>query len=89
MTTEEFKKALKSDSRVKFTQGTHGFSVDVGDFRFIVGNVDETKIGYRLFYLDPLDRHYYKTEWRNIKIAEVEKYDLKKLIDIVFDAVWD
>ena len=88
MTLEELTKALKSDRRVKFSQGTRGFTVYVGDFEFITGNYDGTKISYRLFYIDPLKRKYYKASWRVISVAEVEKYDLKKLIDNVFDGVW-
>lgn len=87
MTLEELKKALKSDRRVKFSQGTLGFTVYVGDFEFIIGNDDGTKITYRLFYIDPLKRNYCKADWRTIRVAEVEKYDLKKLIDNVFDWV--
>jgi hypothetical protein len=89
MTLEELKKALKSDTRVKFSQGTHVFTVYVGDFEFIICNDDGTKITYRLFYIDPLKRSYCKADWRTISVAEVEKYDLKKLIDNVFDGVWD
>ena len=89
MTLEELKKALKSDKRVKFAQGTLGFTVYIGDFEFIVGNDDGTKITYRHFYIDPLNGNYYKASWRVISVAEIEKYDLKKLIDNVFDGVWD
>ena len=89
MTLEELTKALKSDSRVKFSQGTLGFTAYIGDFEFLIANDGGTKITYRLFYNDPLKRKCYKADWRVISVAEVEKYDLKKLIDNVFDAVWN